>query len=283
MISIRKRSFNYKKYNGVIGLLIIWEIIATIFEINNPETSHIIFPSLHYIVAHSIPGFATFWGMQSLIFGAKYSYLEAFKVLLLHSGITILRVLSGLIVGVLLGSGIGLLMGSVRFIRNLIEWPLQFARMIPPLALIPLFLVWFGGREIGIFIYITFSIFVMIVVNTIQAIKNVPHKYIKYAYTMGANKYQLYRTIIIPAIIPEITGGIRVAVGVSWAIGLAGEYLAAQSGLGRLMILSEQFTYTGRMFVIAVLFMFYNVIINNLVILFSNYVTRWQEKYSPVQ
>jgi ABC-type nitrate/sulfonate/bicarbonate transport system permease component len=116
----------------------------------------------------------------------------------------------------------------------------------------------------------------MIVINTIVAIKNVDAIYMKFALTQGANRGKVFRSVVFPAIIPELTGGIRVVIGVSWAITLAAEYLAAFSGLGRIMILSEKFAFTGRMIVIILHFMIYSMVLNWFVLKIINYITRWR-------
>jgi ABC-type nitrate/sulfonate/bicarbonate transport system permease component len=84
------------------------------------------------------------------------------------------------------------------------------------LALISLFLVWFGGAPIGIYLYIIFSIAMMMVVATVNAIQNVHPIYIQFAQTLGASRGKVFRTVVLPAIMPELFGGIRVAVGIAW-------------------------------------------------------------------
>ncbi len=101
-------------------------------------------------------------------------------------------------------------------------------------------------------------------------------RFVEYmARTLGATRFQVYRTIIMPAIIPGLIGAVRVALGSSWAIVLAAEYLSVQSGLGRLMILSEMFFFTGRMVVVVILFIIYSVILNLAFLLIARRVTRW--------
>ena len=112
-------------------------------------------------------------------------------------------------------------------------------------------------------------------VNTTNAIKNVPLIHKQFAMTLGANRIQLYKTIIIPAIFPEIAGGFRVSLALAWAITLGAEYLGAQSGLGRILILSEYFVYTDRIIVILILFMLFSILLNKIFGKVSNKVTVW--------
>jgi ABC-type nitrate/sulfonate/bicarbonate transport system permease component len=136
-------------------------------------------------------------------------------------------------------------------------------------------MLWFGGREIGTFLFVLLAIFIILVINTLVAIRNVPPIYEQMARTLGASPIQVYLTILVPAIVPGLIGAGRVALGSSWAIVLAAEYLAIQSGLGRLMILSEMFFYTGRMVVIVILFVIYSVILNLAFLAVARRLTRW--------
>jgi len=118
----------------------------------------------------------------------------------------------------------------------------------------------------------------MIVINTIVAIRNVNPIYINFARTLGSNNMRVFKTVILPAIVPELTGGIKVVIGVSWAITLAAEYLVAQRGLGRIMILAERYLFTGRMIIIIILFMIYSLLLNWLFGKLMNFITRWKEQ-----
>jgi ABC-type nitrate/sulfonate/bicarbonate transport system permease component len=115
----------------------------------------------------------------------------------------------------------------------------------------------------------------MVVINTIEAIRNVPPVYFQYARTLGASRLQAYRTVILPAMLPELIGGIRVVLGLSWAIVLAAEYLASQSGLGRILIMAEKWLYTGRMIVIIFLIIAYSLLLNWLFLKVAKHITRW--------
>ncbi len=260
---------------GIICLLVLWEAFAWYVYLQNPEQANIIFPRIEQIIAVSFPEFATYYGFERGLLGYRSDSRLAFLVLLENSLITIRRVVTGVVLGVGLGIGIGLLVGWSRWVRDVILPPVLLLRTIPILALIPLFLFWFGGREIGILIYIVFAVFSMMIINTLEAIRNVPAVYHDYARCMGASPWQVYYTVVVPFIMPSLLGGIRVIIGVSWAITLAGELLATNSGLGWLMILSERFLMTGRMIVIVVLFVLYSMILNLLFLKSTGWVTRW--------
>lgn len=263
---------------GIVAILVLWEVAALYVARTNPERAQDLLPSIQNVFGESLPELATFYGfgMGGQYGGATSNYPKAFAVLAYHSGSTILRLLAGTLLGAFLGIGVGLAMSWSLRLRSTVQPVILLLRTIPILALIPLFLAWFGGREIGNITYIAFAVFSMLVINTIEAVRNVPAIYMDYAATMGASRLQAFRTVILPAIVPELAGGLRVVLGLSWAITLAAEYLFAQSGLGRIMILSERFLYTGRMIVVVILFMVFSVVLNTLFRQVSRRLTRWQ-------
>ena len=183
--------------------------------------------------------------------------------------------MGSLIIGLVIGWVIGMVVGWNKIVREVLLPPVEFIRQMPLLALVSLFILWFGGREIGIYLYIIYGVSIMILMNTINALRNVPVMYIHYAETLGANRITIFKNVIIPAMIPEILGGLRVIIAVVWAIGMAGEYFMAQSGLGRVMIMSEYFQLTGQMIVITFLYIIFAYVIDNFVVWLFSKLIRW--------
>jgi ABC-type nitrate/sulfonate/bicarbonate transport system permease component len=196
-------------------------------------------------------------------------------VLLQQSLVTVQRVLIGSFVGALVGMVLGLAIGLNNITRRMFYPALNLVRQIPLLALSLLFLIWFGGDEVGIYVYVIFGVATMIMVNTINAVRNVPPVQVQYARTLGAGPVRIVRTIIIPAIIPELSGGIVVAVGLAWAMVLAAEYLGTQQGLGRMMLFFEYFGYTGRMVVVLGAFVIGALLVYLAVTAGARRINRW--------
>jgi ABC-type nitrate/sulfonate/bicarbonate transport system permease component len=256
---------------GLALLAVAWEAIAWGLK-GLTRFADTILPTWESIFGTALPGFGLFWTGEG---GGRASYGLALLVLGENSLATIGRVLAGTASGIVLGILLGVLMGWSRQVRDL-TWPsIQLTRPIPTLALIPLFMLWFGGRELGTWLYITWAVFTMMVVYTVEAIRNVPPVLRDHARALGASPAQVYRTVVLPAVGPSVIGGVRVCLAVSWAIVLAAEYLGAQSGLGRMLILSQMFFDTGRMVVIVLLFVSYAVLLNELVVRVSYRLTRW--------
>lgn len=257
--------------HGVLALVILFILwwIAAEWVARNMARPEVILPSPVDVV-RSVQGLAVFAGPD-----AELTYANAAKVILIHTAASASRLLSGVLLGAMLGIGIGLLLGwSVR-LRTMAEGPLLAIRTIPLLALIPLFLAWFGGRDIGGVVYIAFAVFSMLLINTLEAIRNVDPSLRYFALTLGASPLRVYRTVVMPAIVPELVGGVRVVLGISWAILLAAEYLAAQSGIGRILILAQEYSYTDRMILILLLIMVYTYTLDRGFNVFAERITRW--------
>ena len=260
---------------GLVCLIVAYEAFAWWVLYDNPRYADRIFPRLEYIATVSFPEFATYYGFDEGLLGYRQDAGQAVQVLAQNAIVTLRRLLIGLVAGIGFGVGIGLLVGISRWARDIVLPPVLLLRTIPILALIPLFMFWFGAREIGILIFVSFAVFSMMIVNTLEAIRNVSPIYQDYARCLGATPRQIYRTVIIPAILPSLNGGIRVILSLSFAIVLAGELLATDSGLGWLMILSERFFMIGRMIVIVVIFVVFSLILNGLYLAASRYINRW--------
>ena len=267
---------HYLKILGIFLLLLSYELFAWYVFMDNPRFANKMFPRLEYIIFISYPEFATYYGMDQGLIGFRKNFTQATLVLFDSSLITILRLFIGVGLGILIGVSSGLLLGINSLVREISLPPILLLRTIPIMALIPLFLFWFGTREIGIIIFIIFAVFSIMIVSTLEAIRNVPNILLNYSRCLGATKFQTYRTIVIPYILPNLNGSIRVILGISFALVLAGELLATDRGLGWLMILSERYLQTGRMMVIVIIFIIYTIILNTIFIKLSNKVNHWK-------
>jgi ABC-type nitrate/sulfonate/bicarbonate transport system permease component len=155
---------------------------------------------------------------------------------------------------------------------------LNTLRQIPLLSLTLLFAVWFGGAEKGIYAFVIFGVSVMIMINTLNATRNIHPVHTQYAVTLGASRARVVRTVVIPGILPELAGGVKVALGLAWAMVLGAEFLGTQTGLGRLMILFEQFGLTGQMVVVLCVLLSLALCAHLVVSLGFSWLTRWRPR-----
>ena len=123
--------------------------------------------------------------------------------------------------------------------------------------MIPLFNLWFGANTSGIILFVAYGVAVIMFIGTINAVRNVPKVYLDRAATVGASRTAIFRHVILPAIFPEIRASFLLSFGLSWSLVVAGELLGAQSGLGVIVTYALQFAYTGRVMIVAFLFIIY--------------------------
>jgi ABC-type nitrate/sulfonate/bicarbonate transport system permease component len=162
--------------------------------------------------------------------------------------ISLRRVLIGFAIGVVVGAGIGTAMFSSRTIRHLIDPVIEVTRPLPPLAFIPLFIVWFGIGELPKEVLITVGVIPVIVVATVAALDNVPEDLQLCARTLGASRAYTLWHVQIRGALPGIITGMRISMGVAWGSILAAEMLAATSGIGYLIMQAGNFLNTSIVF-----------------------------------
>lgn len=164
-------------------------------------------------------------------------------------GASILRIAVGFIGAVIVGIPIGFAMASSEVVFNAIDPVLQFLRPIPPLAYIPVMVLWFGSGQLSKFVLIFFCTIPIMIISTMSGVKNVQETRLRVAQVFGANKWQLFRYVVLPSALPEIFTGMRVGIGVAWTCLVAAEMIAAQSGLGALILIAGHELRTGMVFV----------------------------------
>ena len=164
-------------------------------------------------------------------------------VLLEHLWASIQRILAGFVAGSLLGIPIGLAMGSFRPVRKMLEPYTEFLRFIPAVAMITVAVIWFGiGEGSKIFLIIYTTIFIVIL-NTAAGVAAIAPNKIRAAQALGATRAQIFVYVAMPATVPYILTGMRLAMGNSFTTIVAAELIAANEGLGKML-------WDGRMFML---------------------------------
>jgi NitT/TauT family transport system permease protein len=145
------------------------------------------------------------------------------------------RVFVGVSLGVLLAVPVGFCLGWYRGVRTFADPVINFFRALPPIALIPLVIVYFGigeSAKIAILFYASFFAGVIVMYEGIAQISPI---FVKVARTLGASDAEIFAKVIVPLTVPHILTAVRVALGVAWATLVASELIAAQQGLGALI------------------------------------------------
>ncbi len=262
---ISLRAARYLRYHWISIATIV--VLAGSWEIAAHETSTSALrdsppiPSFEDIFGHSLLGMSDYWRIDMWapmpIAGGQQTYLGAFLALGFHSALTLFRLVTGLLLGAVTGTALGLAISWSPFLRRLSGMPLHMIRMFPLLAMIPLFQFWFGANNMSAIIFVAYGVGVVYFVTTINATANVQAKYIDYARTLGASKLRIYATVVAPAILPELFSGILLTLGLAWSAVIGAEYVGVDSGIGRMIIWAEFFSATGRMMLVTILIMVY--------------------------
>lgn len=157
------------------------------------------------------------------------------QTLLTDIWISTARITVGFLAAVVVGVPVGILMASSEFAFQAVDPVLQFVRPVPPLAYIPLLIVWFGIGETSKGLLIFLGTIPVIVINTISGVRATPRQRIQVAQCLGATPLQILRYVILPSALPEVFTGMRVGIGVAWTCLVAAEMIAAYAGLGWLV------------------------------------------------
>lgn len=161
-----------------------------------------------------------------------------------HVGWSLIRVIVGFFLGALVGIPLGYAMGLSGWFRGWFDPIVEFMRPVPPLALIPLVIIWFGIWETGKIILLFLAALWIMTIAARAGVSGVNISKIHAAYSLGASKWQIMRHVIIPNSLPEIFTGARVAMGVCWGTVVAAELVAAQKGAGMMIIAASKFQLT---------------------------------------
>jgi NitT/TauT family transport system permease protein len=145
------------------------------------------------------------------------------------------RVFIGVALGVLVAVPVGFCLGWYKGLRSFLDPVINFFRALPPIALIPLVIVYFGIGEAAKTAILFYASFFAAVIVMYEGIAQVSPIYIKVARTLGATETEIFSQVVVPLTVPHILTAVRVALGVAWATLVASELIAAQQGLGALI------------------------------------------------
>lgn len=239
-----------------VGIIVTWLIVSEM-ELFKPR----VVPSPQHMIE-------AFLGLYKLLPGAILT--------------TVTMTLTGFAIGTAFGTLMGLVMAYSRAVREFLGSVFDFLRPVPVFALIPLFILWFGIGRAPQVALIAMGTSVVLGVTTLEAIRNVPSIYVRAALTLGANRQHIYRTVVVPYIIPHLIGAIRVAAAASWGLDVAAEFMGSQQGLGYLIILQQIYLRTAGIILLVIVYSILAVITDTLIALIEARVTRWTERRAGI-
>ncbi|HPO19096.1 MAG TPA: ABC transporter permease subunit [Rubrivivax sp.] len=161
--------------------------------------------------------------------------------LLEHTLTSLYRVFGAFALACITAIPIGVLMGVSRVARGIFDPPIEFYRPLPPLAYLPLMIIWFGIGELSKILLIYLAIFAPMAISARAGVRSVSIEQIHAAYAMGASRLQIIWHVILKAALPEILTGMRIGIGFGWTTLVAAEMVAATRGLGFMVLNAAQY------------------------------------------
>jgi ABC-type nitrate/sulfonate/bicarbonate transport system permease component len=193
-----------------------------------------------------------------------------------HVAATLERVAVGFTVGAVLALGLGLLAGQIRAVRGVVEPVIELLRPIPPLAMLPLFIVWIGIGEASKIGFITYATFFPMFLTTVHGVAQIDARLLRAAQSLGAKPRHLFLRVILPAALPDVLTGLRLGVALSFFVIVISEFVGAENGLGYLINDGRNFFLVPQMLGAALLLGVLGYAGNGVVRLLERRVLRWQ-------
>jgi ABC-type nitrate/sulfonate/bicarbonate transport system permease component len=214
---------------GLAALLALWQVGAVILgdQVALPSVSQTVAQFAHYLVQ---------------------PYPAQGKPLWFDLYISLRRILIGFVIGVTIGVAVGAAMSAWRFTRHLIDPVIEVIRPLPPLAFIPLFIVWLGIGELPKEVLIIVGVIPIMAVTTVAALDEVPEDLRLCARTLGASRRYTLLHVQIRSALPGILTGMRISMAGAWSSIVAVELLAATSGLGFMIMQAGDYLNTALVF-----------------------------------
>ncbi len=246
------------KAASILGFLLVWTLASTVVSVSglfNP----IFLPSPWTV-------FGKIWQM------AWARQLEV------HIAATMQRVVVGFGLAAVLAVTLGLLAGRWSWLRHGLEPLVEVFRPIPPLAMLPLFIVWVGIGEASKIAFITYATFFPVFLTTIHGVLRVDPILLRAAASLGANQAQLFFRVILPAAFPELLTGLRLGVALAFFVIVISEFIGAEHGLGFLINDGRNFFLVPQMLGAAVVLGLLGYACNEILRLVEQRLLRWQER-----
>lgn len=175
---------------------------------------------------------------------AWHGNIQGGEPLLAHLQWSAIRVFGAFALAVVTAVPIGIAMGVSRIARGVFDPPIEFYRPLPPLAYLPLIVIWFGIDETSKILLIYLACFAPIALAAKAGVRSASTEQINAAASLGASRAQIVWHVVVPAALPEILVGLRIAIGFGWTTLVAAEMVAATVGIGQMVLNASNFLRT---------------------------------------
>jgi NitT/TauT family transport system permease protein len=212
------------------------------------------------------------------VFDTLVEGLSTSDGLLLDTRLSVLRVLIGIAIGCTAAVPVGFALAWFPVVRAMFDPLVSFFRALPPLALIPLVIIYVGIDETARISLLVYAAFFPAVIVIYESVASTDDIYIRAGRALGANQLELFRRVVLPLTVPQIFVAVRVALGVCWATVVAAELVAAQRGLGSMMQKALGFFRLDEVFAGIILIGISALVMDRIVQLAMSWTVRWQER-----
>lgn len=209
---------------SVVGILFVWWLVTT----------------FGWVKPLFLPSPQAVWAKFAQIWREGYTNTPFLE----HLGISTARVFGAFLLACLIGIPVGIAMGMSPLVRGILDPPIEFYRPIPPLAYLPLMIIWFGIHETSKVALIFLACFAPIALGARSGVRSAAIEQIHAAYSFGASRWQVMTQVILPSALPEILTAMRIGIGFGWTTLVAAEMVAATKGLGYMVLTASQFLQT---------------------------------------
>lgn len=196
-----------------------------------------------------------------------------------HLSVSFVRAIGGFLLGAASGLLIGMFTGIGKIVERTLDPSLQMLRTIPLLALIPLFILWFGIGEFSKVLMISLGAFFPVYLNTFLGIRSVDAKLYEVSRILGYSRWQQLTKLIIPSALPNILLGLRLAMGVSWLVLVFAELMGTSAGIGYMIEDARTYSNTDIVFVGIILFALVGSLSDLAVHALEKRWLRWQDTF----
>src|SRR5512137_1217032 len=188
---------------------------------------------------------------------------------------SITRVAGGFAIGAGLALPVGLLMGARPWAHDLLDPILQVLRPIPPIAFIPLAILWFGLGDPPALFLIALGAFFPVLVNTIAGVRNVDAIHLRAARNLGASEWTIFRRVILPSAMPYVLSGMRIGIGVAFIVVIVAEMTAVNRGLGYRILEAREYFWSDKIIAGMLTIGLVGLVIDGLMARLDARVLRW--------
>jgi len=252
---LARRVTPVRRVTGLIAVLVLWQVGATAGWLGTTTPS----PT------------AVIDAARELIGNGELAH---------HLGVSLTRVAKGLAIGLSVGLLLGLAAGLLRLAEDLVDAPIQSLRMLPHLALVPIFIIWFGIGETSKIALIAIGPIFPLYLNVLHGIRGVDERLVESARSCGVTRVGLIFRVILPGALPQILVGLRQALGLGWLSLVVAEQTATTSGIGFLMNDAREFLRTDVIFVVLVIYALLGLFTDLFVRLIERRALAWRRGFA---